>query len=188
MKKNLLPWLALLAIAPLVADEAPKYVDEAPLPEGWPMPGPYGEVAEKKYPVYRAAFTGGNGGNGSFWTLFRHIKKNDIPMTAPVEMPMEDRKGRLDEAGMGFLYQNPSVEPEQRDAEKVEIRDVPAAKALSYAWQGSDSKANVAEAREQLEAELAKQGIEGATFRLLGYNGPGTPRDKRTWELQALLK
>ena len=31
-----------------------------------------------------------------------------------------------------------------------------------------------------------KAGPKG--FRLLGYNGPGTPRSKRTWELQALLE
>lgn len=191
MKSLLISLAGLLAACSLPADEAPSdppaYVDEAPLPEGWPQPGPYNEVAEKKYPAYRAAFTGGKGERGSFWTLFRHIKKNDIPMTAPVEMPMQERDGRLDEAGMGFLYQNPSVNPKEVDAGKVEIRDVPAARVLSYAWQGSDSKKNVAAARSALEAELEKRGIEDAEFRILGYNGPGTPRVKQTWELQALL-
>lgn len=67
------------------------------------------------------------------------------------------------------------------------LADVPAARVLSYAWQGSDSKKNVATARSALEAELEERGIEDAEFRILGYNGPGTPRAKRTWELQALL-
>ena len=191
MKKKFFPLFALMAACNLQAGEAPedrpRYVDEAPLPAGWPDPGPYDRVTEKNYPSYRAAFTDGKGQTSAFWTLFLHIKKNDIPMTAPVEMPMVEKDGRLDESGMGFLYQNGKVEPKERDGAKVEIRDVPAARVLSYAWQGPDSKKNVAHAREQLEAELARRDLEESGFRLLGYNGPGTPRGKRTWELQALL-
>ena len=191
MKKKFFPLFALLAACNLQAEEAvenkPRYVDEAPLPEGWPQPGPYDEVAEKRYPGYRAAFTDGKGETSSFWTLFLHIKKNDIPMTAPVEMPMVDKDGTLRESGMGFLYQNGRVEPKQRDGNKVEIRDVAAARVLSYAWQGDDSKKNVAHARSQLEAELEKRKLADKGFSLLGYNGPGTPRDRKTWELQALL-
>jgi len=167
--------------------EAPKYVNEAPLPENWPAPGPYNEVAEKSYPTYRAAFTNGKGERGAFWTLFMHIKKNDIPMTAPVEMPMMDDKGDLEQKGMAFLYQNGKVGSVGADGAKVEVRDVPSAKALSYAWQGSDSNKNVAIAREALEAAIEAKGVESKGFRMLGYNGPGTPRDKKTWELQALL-
>lgn len=192
MKKKFFPLFALIAACNLQANEAqetnkPSYVDEAPMPAGWPDPGPYDEVAEKNYPAYRAAFTDGKGETSSFWTLFMHIKENDIPMTAPVEMAMEEDGDRLSQSGMAFLYENGKVEPKERDGTKVEIRDVPAAKVLSYAWQGDDSKKNVAHAREQLEAELAKRDLESEGFRLLGYNGPGTPRDKRTWELQALL-
>ena len=54
---------------------------EAPLPEGFPGPGPLGRVVVKNYPKYRAARV--EGGN-SFWTLFQHIKRNDVQMTAPV--------------------------------------------------------------------------------------------------------
>ncbi len=191
VKKKFFPLFALIAACNLQANEAPEqkasYVDEAPLPSGWPDPGPYDRVTEKSYPAYRAAFTDGKGETSAFWTLFLHIKKNDIPMTAPVEMPMEMEDGRLGQSGMAFLYQNGKVEPKKRDGTKVEIRDVAAAKVLSYAWQGDDSKKNVAHAREQLEAELSKRDLESDGFRLLGYNGPGTPRDQRTWELQALL-
>lgn len=192
MKKQWFPLFALMAVCSLQADdkanEAPKYVDEAPLPENWPAPGPYNEVTEKTYPSYRAAFTNGKGERGAFWTLFLHIKKNDIPMTAPVEMPMMDDEGNLEQKGMAFLYQNGKVGSAGPDGSKVEVRDVPSAKALSYAWQGSDSNKNVAIAREALEAVIEDRGLETTGFRMLGYNGPGTPRDLKTWELQALLK
>ncbi len=183
----LLPWLNACA-QPQAAPVPPAYVSEAPLPEGWPQPGPYGRVSEKSFPAYRAAFTTGKGGSGSFWTLFLHIKRKDIPMTAPVEMAMADEDRVLRRANMGFLYQNTGVGQTGPDGSAVEVKDVPAGKVVNYAWQGPDSKANLDTARAALDAKLAKRGIQDARFRLLGYNGPGTPRAKATWELQALLK
>lgn len=84
----LLPGLALLTAcashgqAPPAA-AAPAYVSEAPLPEGWPTPGPYDQVTTKTLPAYRAAFAKAGGRGTSFWTLFLHIQKNNIPMTSP---------------------------------------------------------------------------------------------------------
>ncbi len=167
---------------------ASAYVDEAPLPAGWPKPGPYNEVSEKSYPAYRAAFTGGSGETASFWTLFLHIKRKDIPMTAPVQMTMDDDGGKLKQAGMAFLYQNGDVGEKGADGSKVEVRDVVAEKVLSYTWQGTDSKENIADAKAKLEGALAEKQTKAKNFRLLGYNGPGTPRTKRTWELQAVLE
>lgn len=171
-------------------DQKPSYVDEAPLPEGWPLPGPFNEVTEKKFPAYRAAFTDeGGGGSGAFWTLFSHIKRNDIPMTAPVEMAIEPEDGGgMKRNSMAFLYQNTKVGEVGKDGARVEIRDVAAARALSYAWQGPDSEGNLTTAKSALEAELAKRNLKATGFRLLGYNGPRTPRAKKTWELQALLE
>ena len=192
MKKKFFPLFALVAACNLQGDEkslaGPKYVDVAPLPETWPEPGPYNKVEKKSYPAYRAAFTNGKGETSSFWTLFTHIKKNDIPMTAPVEMAMAQDDGKLKQEGMAFLYQNGKVGTKGPDGTKVEVRDVPAAEALSYAWQGDDSKENIAIARSALEEAIEAQKIESSGFRLLGYNGPGTPRKERTWELQALIE
>lgn len=195
MKKQIYPLFALLAACNLNADPAavvkaaPAYVDEAPLPEGWPQPGPYDRVTEKKYPAYRAAFTDGKGQTGAFWTLFTHIKKNDIPMTAPVEMAVEpDADGDVSRNTMAFLYQNGGVGTPGKNGPGVEVRDVPAATALSYTWQGPDSKENIAKAKTALETALLQRKANATGFRLLGYNGPGTPRAKATWELQALLK
>jgi hypothetical protein len=195
VKKKFYPLFALLAACNLNADDnaaqkpVPAYVDEAPLPEGWPTPGPYDKVTEKTFPAYRAAFTNGKGQTGAFWTLFAHIKKNDIPMTAPVEMavdPLED--GGIRRNSMAFLYQNGRVGAPGQDGPSVEVRDVPATRTLSYTWQGPDSKENLSKAKTALEAALEQRKLEATGFRLLGYNGPGTPRAKATWELQALLK
>ena len=191
---------AVLSIVPLFlftqmsdakekAAPKPAYVAEAPLPKGWPKPGPYNQVSEKKYPAYRAAVTTGKGSSFTFWRLFRHIKKNNIPMTSPVEMGMKNEEGKsLSMQSMAFLYQGQDVGKAGADGNKIEVKDVPAAKALSYAWQGDDSKATIKKAKEALMAELKKRKLEYSSMRLLGYNGPGVPKEKKTWELQAMLK
>jgi hypothetical protein len=170
---------------PAVAEKA-AYVSEAPLPKDWPVPGPYDQVTEKSYPKYRAAVTNGSSGF-SFWTLFGHIKKKDIPMTAPVEMKMEENGEKMEKVNMAFLYQNTEVGETGADGKKIEVKDIEKSKALSYAWMGDDSKAQIKIAQEALNAALAKKGLKAASFRMLGYNGPGTPRKKRTYELQAIL-
>ena len=168
--------------------QPPAYVDEAPLPKGWPKPGPYDQVSEKSYPSYRAAFTTENRENGAFRTLFSHIQKNDIPMTAPVEISMAEGDGQnLRQTSLAFLYQDTAVGKTGADGANVEVRDVPAMKTLSYTWQGDRNEANIAKAKFALEAALKDRKIEAKGFRLLGYNGPGIPEIKRTWELQALL-
>jgi hypothetical protein len=194
VKKKFFPLFILLAATGLNGEEAQanpapaSYIEEAPLPQDWPKPGPYGQVTEKRYPAYRAAFTNGKGETSSFWTLFLHIRKHDIPMTAPVEMALSAKDGKFEQSSMAFLYQNGKVGSTGPDGAKVEVRDVPAARTLSYTWQGTDSKENIANARTALESALTERKKETKGFRLLGYNGPDTPREKRTWELQALIE
>lgn len=190
MKLTFLPLLSLLSACAIQAVEppaAPAYVNEAPLPDGWPKPGPYNQVSVKSYPAYRAAFTRNRWQSFGFWTLFGHIKKHDIPMTAPVEMTMKKSGDQIAMSTMAFLYRNDKVGAVGADGRKVEVRDVPAAKALSYTWQGENNQANVTKAKTAIEAALAQRKLGTKQFRLLGYNGPATPRNKRTWELQAML-
>jgi hypothetical protein len=187
----LLPALALLVSCvshgkdPAPVD--PTYVSEAPLPKGWPEPGPYDKVTRKTLPAYRAAFAKKGGRGSSFWTLFLHIQKNNIPMTSPVEMGMTENDSSLEMASMAFLYQDDQV-GKTGDAGAVEVKDVPKAEVVSYTWQGSDSKENVTTAKAAIDAELNAKRLKLDRYRLLGYNGPSTPRNKATWELQALLK
>jgi hypothetical protein len=189
MKKTVICMLllSLIGCAETAVNPPPAYVAEAPLPEGWPQPGSYNKVAEKTYPGYRAAFTSGTSSTLPFFTLFAHIKRKGIPMTAPVELSMNQKDGALTQSSMAFLYQNEKVGQAGPDGNKVEVRDVPGFKALVYTWQGSDTKENITRAKAALDLELLKTKRPAKEFRMLGYNGPGTPATKRTWELQALV-
>ncbi|MGJ8697957.1 MAG: heme-binding protein [Verrucomicrobiaceae bacterium] len=188
MKALLIPALAILASCSAPADNGPAaYSSEAPLPKGWPTPGPFNEVALKEYPTYRAAFTPAKGTTMSFWRLFGHIKKKDIPMTAPVEMTME-KDDPTEMTAMAFLYQDTTVGTPGKDGEKVEVRDVPKTKALTYAWMGARNDDAIEKAKAAIEKTLAEKKLIVTGYRVLGYNGPGTPKAKRTHELQALLK
>lgn len=165
------------------------YKEESPLPEGWPAPGPFNQVVKKKYPAYRAAFSKEGSQNGSFMKLFRHIQRNEIPMTAPVEMKMDEGENKaMKMEQMAFLYQSPEVGKTGADGAEVEVRDVPALEALSYAWNGNRDDKATRKAREALDAELAKQNLRAESYRLLGYNSPFVPKARQTHELQAILK
>jgi hypothetical protein len=203
MKKFLLPFpLLAMGILPGAAQpaskhfenraepaSAPVYLSESALPKGWPAPGPFNQVTRKEYPAYRAAFTAGSSPNGGFWTLFKHIKRNGIPMTSPVEMTMKDESGGgMKMERMGFLYQSPEVGKPGADGETVNVRDVPALSVLSYTWQGPRGDAEVAKARAAIDAVLAEKKLKAAGYRLFGYNSPSVPRKKQTYELQAVLE
>lgn len=167
---------------------APEYISEAPLPEGWPKPGPFNQVTEKTYPAYRAAVTPGTGQNFAFLRLFQHIKRNDIPMTSPVEMKMENEGNKMKMTNMSFLYQNTDVGETGQDGKMVEVRDVPKIKTLSYTFQGKQTSENVQTAKRAIQAELDERNLKASGYRILGYNGPGVPASKKTWELQAILR
>ena len=170
--------------------EQPRYVSEAPLPKGWPKPGPYNVVSAKTFPAYRAAYTPGRGSSFAFWRLFRHIKREGIPMTSPVEIGMGAKGAKGEKLGMksmGFLYQDQGVGKAGKDGSKIEVRDVPAMKTLSYTWQGDKNKTTLQKARAALDEEAKKRGLKSADYRVMGYNGPRTPDDKKTWEMLLVL-
>ena len=188
--------LALLAANPLYAEKVAEkpaaeatWLKEAELPAGFPAPGPYGTVVRKSYPAYRAATTETSGQNIGFWTLFRHIKQNEIAMTTPVEMAMsENEDGSLKMSRMSFLYEKPDLGEAGPDGTRVLVADLPRLEVLSLAWRGPRTAAKVAEAKATLLAEAEKQGLSGDSFRLLGYNSPSVPKARRTHELQLILK
>lgn len=205
MKRSPVLWLLLLAASPAMSDPASKqggtghkhspsaapagYKEESPLPAGWPAPGPFDKVVRKKYPAYRAAFTTESSPNGGFRRLFKHIKRENIPMTAPVEMKLDAaRKETADMEEMAFLYQSQEVGKTGAGGDLVEVRDIPAQEALSYAWQGARNAEATARARKAIDGELARLGLKAAGYRLLGYNSPFVPRARQTHELQAVLE
>jgi SOUL heme-binding protein len=170
------------------ADAQPAYISESSLPVGWPVPGPYNQVTQKDYPAYRAAFTTSGSPNGGFWTLFKHIKRNNIPMTSPVEMTMKNDPGSiLKMEQMGFLYQSPAVGKTGADGDSVAVQDFPALRVLSYTWQGPRGEEQIALAKKAIEVQLQEKKLTTSGFRVFGYNSPSVSRDKQTYELQAIL-
>ncbi len=174
---------------PTVSASGPVYLSESALPKGWPAPGPFDQVTRKEYPAYRAAFTQGSSPNGGFWTLFKHIKRNGIPMTAPVEMTMKNQADSgMKMEQMGFLYQSPSVGKIGADGEAVIVRDIPSLSVLSYTWQGPRGDSEIAKARTAIDAVLVEKKLNASSYRLFGYNSPSVARKKQTYELQAIIK
>jgi len=154
-------------------------VMEAPLPEGFPKPGPVGEVVVKRYPRYRMARA--EGGMAAFGTLFRHIKRNDIAMTAPVEMTMEDGRSQKD---MAFLYASPELGETGRDG-RVEVVDVEPLTVLSVGLRGPVGADELAAAKRAVEARAEDAGWKRAgEWRLMGYNSPMIAADRRFYEFQ----
>ncbi len=159
---------------------------EAKLPEGFPRPTPVGEVRVQQYPAYRLARTAMAGDTfRPFMTLFNHIQKNDIAMTAPVEMTYSG-KGKEKRSMMAFLYGSRQVGKTGKDG-PVEVVDVPAALAVSIGERGELTEARLAAARQRLEAWLKAHAAEYAaagSLRVMGYNSPAVPRDRRYSEVQ----
>ena len=155
---------------------------ESRLPSGFPEPGPVGEIVVKDYPAYRAA-TVAQGRRGAFMKLFRHIKRNDIAMTAPVEMGVTGESGST--GSMAFLYGKPTIGQTGTDGDVV-VKDRPAMTVLSIGLRGNSSNAATRDAVAQLQQWLGSQQTYVATAppRLMTYNSPMIPSHMRYWEVQ----
>lgn len=161
---------------------------EAELPRGYPAPGPLGEILVKEYPAYRMAVS--KSGGTAFWSLFQHIKRNDIAMTAPVEMSYGDAESaKPAEQSMAFLYGEPDMGRIGMD-ENVEVVDAQPVTVVSIGFNGRRSEAKIEQARDQLMTWLAEHsGYEvSGPMRVLGYNSPFVPRDRQYWEVQVPVR
>lgn len=161
---------------------------EAPLPEGFPELTPLGEIQVKSYPAYRMARTAMKASDSTaFWTLFTHIKNENIAMTAPVEMTYGKGKDTAPESeAMAFLYRS-VTQGETGNHDKVEVVDVPPMTALSIGLRGTISSQRIAEAREFLDGWLKQHADEyeaSGSLRVLGYNSPFNLPGRRFSEVQ----
>lgn len=150
-------------------------INEAPLPEGWPELTPVGEIEVKQYPAYRAAVIDEQAGSqsGMFRPLFNHIKREDIAMTAPVEMTYDGDQ----QSSMAFLYRDPGMGELGSDNEdqRVQVRQFGEQTAVSIGVRGSYSKDNYEDALTELEAWLDENRNQYTAIgepRFLGYNSP----------------
>ncbi len=154
-------------------------IKSAPLPEGWPELTPIGDVRVQDYPVYRAATVEqadleGDGMRPMFMELFNHIKRNEIAMTAPVEMEYTPREGQAPAmASMAFLYRSPTLGAAGEDGE-VRVEDLPAASFASVGMRGAYKTSRYERGLAMLDEWAGSQDewrVVGPA-RYLGYNSP----------------
>lgn len=179
----------------------PFWIREANLPEGFPPPGPVGEVIIKEYRAYRMArYTAPESQpadqNSMFWPLFKHIKRNDIAMTAPVEIGYSaavttrpEAAALVEPVSMAFLYRRPTqgeIGADQADP-RVVVEDVPAMTVLSVGMRGDYTKGRLANALGLLDKWMAENPgcveVVGEP-RYFGYNSPMVPSFLRYGEVQ----
>lgn len=164
---------------------------EAKLPRGYPQPTPVHKIEIKQLPAYRMAVAkmqGKRGENSAFFELFNHIKRNDIAMTAPVELEYSSEGVEQGEASMAFLYREPElgqtgVDPVDDD---VTVVDVPAMTVVSIGVRGRCDDAAVKRAETELRGWLAENQDYKVCgeLRRLGYNSPMIPSFMKYSEVQ----
>lgn len=160
---------------------------EADLPRGFPEPTPVHGIELKELPTYRLARAESRpgGSDGSFWKLFLHIQRNDIPMTAPVEMTFKDSARGPKEAAMAFLYGSTDIGEPGTDGSLV-ILDTEPTWVVSLGGIGRPDQGALERGRERIEAWLASRPdlrIDGS-WRLMGYNSPMVPVKSQFYEVQ----
>jgi SOUL heme-binding protein len=160
-------------------------VAEADRPKGWPSFTSVGEVEIKRYPKYRLARAamGSTGDMGAFFKLFNHIKKNDIAMTAPVEMSYDEKDESA--TAMAFLYGDTEI-GETGKKGSVEVVDVAPATMISIGMRGYDSEAKVKAGLAALRDWMASRPdlIATGAHRVMSWNGPSVQGNRRFFEIQ----
>jgi hypothetical protein len=159
-------------------------IQEANMPDGFPPYTPVGTIEVKHYPPYRKASASGS---ATFWRLFSHIKRNQIAMTAPVELTFAERDARMEsEESMAFLYGDQDAGATGKQG-SVAVSDVPAMIVVSIGVRGVQRADAVREAREKLKAWLKDNAgtyVAAGPPRVMAYNSPFVPEDRRFYEVQ----
>lgn len=194
MKTGMLLTFGLIALLSLrftgtarTDDTEFKPIMEAELPAGFPTYTPVGKIEVKDYPAYRKATSSGS---TAFWSLFSHIKQNNIAMTAPVEMTYVSVAAEpLQQKSMAFLYGQASIGTTGSQG-SVEVEDVPAMKVVSIGVRGSRTDKKVEEARQRLVSWLETDGsyVQAGPLRVMGYNSPFVPKERQFCEVQIPVK
>lgn len=179
---------ALLALSDNLAFEP---TAEAPTPEGWPAFTPIQEIELKSYPAYRTAVTRATASlpdSVMFWKLFLHIQRNQISMTAPVEMTLDDAK-KQNTTAMAFMYESDEIGKLGEDV-NVTVVDVPAQLAISIGLRGEMDPKEIAAASDRIDqwlADHANNYAPAGDLRVLGYNSPSLDSDKKYYEVQRVI-
>ena len=176
-----------------------KSMIESPLPDGYPEPTPPGAIDIKEYPSVRRAELvskddSGQGMVSGFFPLFRHIKKREIAMTAPVEMDypglyadfMKGEQTEANETTMSFLYRSATLGPVGKDG-KIVVRDTAPLTVLSVGAKGAfDANTEFDALRQWLKSQQEWE-VAGDP-RMFVYNGPFIDPNARWSEVQVPIR
>ncbi len=176
---------------------------DSPLPEGWPDATIPGKIEIKNYPAYRSAVAEAKGASvrsdtGLFFSLFNHISRSHIEMTAPVvntylsPTMIETPRGK-GEMTMEFLYRSTHQGEAGKGVGTVVVKDHPAQSFVCLGLVGRMDESTLRDGVNKLHVwldkeEHKKQWIEAGPARRLGYHGPMTPTADRRWEVQIPIK
>ena len=172
------------------------FIDTA-LPVGYPRPTPPDVIEIKTYPSVRRAEVSGETGvaranRSGFMPLFRHIQRNDIAMTSPVEMdlPGWTSDGKAPDGWtMSFLYRTPELRETGAEGDVV-IRDTDPVTVIAIGTRGVYTIDRFTPYLARIEAWLDEQGEweRDGDPRWFGYNGPYTPPFARWGEVQIPIR
>ncbi len=184
------------------ADTSEGFIREAPLPDGYPAPGPLGVVIEKQYPASRTFWAKGD---RAFAMCFAFLKAQSLQMTTPVlwddavvDEPEENREEAAADADsenesatrrMHFVLQSPELAQPGRWG-PVTVQDMPALRVASVALRGPLNRGTIQRCKQNLRQYLAdRPTVQSAgPVRILGYNSPQIPEDQRFWEVQVPIQ
>lgn len=156
---------------------------EASLPDGFPTYTPPGVIELKSYPRHRRAVA------KQFYTLFAHITRNDIAMTAPVRMEFKQTEnGLLEQKSMAFFQGDPTsgvvgIDPRDKNVETVEEE---ARIVISLGHRGLWTRDVIAAGEKRLREWIEANPDYRASGNLIvmGYNSPMTPAKRQFIEIQ----
>ena len=168
---------------------SPFMIREAALPENWPELTPVGRFRVQTYPAYRAASVAAEQTGGDMsemhGVLFRHIRNQGIPMTAPVDMNYTADNVAAGPTRMAFLYRSTQQGTTGIDR-NVQVQDFEPSEFASLGVRGGYSPAWIASQVQKVRAWLDTQDQwqPSGPPRYLGYNSPFVPAFMRYGEVQ----
>lgn len=163
----------------------------APLPADFPPPSPVGRIRVKEYPKLRKAVMTGSDEGRMFRTLFKHIRSEQIKMTAPMQTvyeykPTSEEPGQPERKAMAFYYQ--SLEQGQTGrAGDVKVMDEQPQTVVSVGVRGSYSSGRARAAIGTLSDWLKLHSDEYRQVdnpRVLAYHSPMVPWFMKYSEVQ----
>ncbi len=158
---------------------------ESELPRGFPEPCALGEIQLKHYPSYRVARAPSKK-DSAFFTLFKHIKSNNIEMTAPVEMHYEESDQRYQQVDMAFLYGAPDWGKPGDAGKGVIVEDIPAMTTVTIGLTGDfdPTGSTYIQALKSWLAQHASDYERDGKVRVMGYNSPFVWKSQRFFEIE----